>query len=586
MKLNKLKNLKKIYNKYLLKMNDSLLEDRVLSLDQATPGTGPLNSNIDFKLSPRAETFLNIDNNIRSKVDNNFIPTINGQDQSSQQYINTSYVNFTGREQISPTVVEQISLKGHEEWHNLSINKARTTTNETTNYSYAGNPERETKGYNWWRYSDTPKTTTNETTNYSYAGNPDRESEGNNWWRYADTPKTTTNETTNYSYAGNPERETEGNNWWRYADSPKTTTNETTNYSYAGNPERETDGTNWWRYADSPKTTTNETTQFSYAGNPERETDGTNWWRYADNPRTTTNETTQFSYAGNAQRESDGLMNRTQYTGIEVDTTDSNGNIKKVKLATAGVTNWGQGDMTLIEDYVPGPNGSTNIRQDADDIIGWTQMTSDWDSVNASGPGTIDQALPTATYFQQVSPDFIGDIMYPPNLEMGENNRQTAGYLVENLTKNGLSIYQDHDLRNSNSCETIPSFFVDSNAQDYSGILRKPLEYTEIKPREKTQLEHGLEDVFEFNKYNFNEIKLFNTYASPDNSTYENPLLFGNNISLDSNKNPLLLGNYLGKGYTNSALCSNVIEPPILLDTDSKQSSRFTNRLPAGQKLN
>ena len=53
-------------------------------------------------------------------------------------------------------------------------------------------------------------------------------------WRYEDGPKVTTNETTNYSYAGNAQREHDGSNYWRYKDAPKVTTNETTLYSYSG----------------------------------------------------------------------------------------------------------------------------------------------------------------------------------------------------------------------------------------------------------------------------------------------------------------------------------------------------------------
>ena len=94
--------------------NGSLLDDRVLVLDQATPGTGPIAPAVDKQLSPRSVTYLTLDTNIRNKVDNNFIPTINAQNESSQQYVNDKYVNFTGREQISPTVVEQINLKGIE----------------------------------------------------------------------------------------------------------------------------------------------------------------------------------------------------------------------------------------------------------------------------------------------------------------------------------------------------------------------------------------------------------------------------------------------------------------------------------------
>ena len=179
-----------------------------ISLDSANPGSGPVATATVIAPDVRTKTYMSMDNNIRSKVDDNSTPVINLHRQDAQQYVNNKYVNFTDREQINPTVVQQTNLKGNEQWNNLSYNDsdgyraAKTTTNETTNFSYAGNAEKEDAGGNWWRYTDAPKTTTNETTNFSYAGNAEREDAGGNWWRYADAPKTTINETTNFSYAG------------------------------------------------------------------------------------------------------------------------------------------------------------------------------------------------------------------------------------------------------------------------------------------------------------------------------------------------------------------------------------------------
>jgi len=181
----------------------SLLENRILSIDQAVPGSGPAAPVTDQAPDVRSKSYLSIDHNIRTTLDNNFVPIINAQNESSQQYVNDKYVNFTGREQANPTVVEQVALKGHNEWHNLSVNDARTTTNETTLFSYAGNAEREEQNDKYWMYSDKPRATTNETTLFSYAGNAEREEQNDKYWMYADKPRTTTNETTLYSYAGN-----------------------------------------------------------------------------------------------------------------------------------------------------------------------------------------------------------------------------------------------------------------------------------------------------------------------------------------------------------------------------------------------
>ena len=147
-----------------------------ISLDSANPGSGPVATATVIAPDVRTKTYMSMDNNIRSKVDDNSTPVINLHRQDAQQYVNNKYVNFTDREQINPTVVQQTNLKGNEQWNNLSYNDsdgyraAKTTTNETTNFSYAGNAEREDSGGNWWRYADAPKTTINETTNFSYAG--------------------------------------------------------------------------------------------------------------------------------------------------------------------------------------------------------------------------------------------------------------------------------------------------------------------------------------------------------------------------------------------------------------------------------
>jgi len=461
-------------------MNGSLLDNRILTLDQSTPGTGPIAPVTDQMLSPRSDTYLTLDHNIRTKVDNNFKPIINAQNESSQQYVNDKYVNFTGREQISPTIVQQTNLKGHDEFHNLSINDARVTTNQTTNFSYAGNAQREHDGYNFYRYEDTPRVTTNQTTN------------------------------------------------------------------------------------------------FSYSGNAQREHDGSNFWRYEDNPRVTTNQTTNFSYAGNVAgtETSHNQMNRVQFTGTYETFVDENGQVCHVRSGNSGVTNWGQGAMTLVEDYVPGSNGAMNIQLDPDEKIGFTEMKADWDIVNANGSGSYVQAIPNAEKFQQVTQDLIGEVQSNPNKSESVDNRQTANYLITNLQQNDFSIYQRPELRN----KTItPVFFIDENAQDYSGISTQTIPF---EPLNKHKFSHGETSVFPNNDYNANSAITNNTYGQV-NSTIENPFLYQSRKAGNS-------AIFMGKGYPGTAFGASKTNSnrPIHLDTDSLLSSRYLDNFSPNGCLN
>jgi len=459
--------------------NGSLLPNRILTIDQATVGAGPLGPVNDIQLSPRSDTYLTLDHNIRTKVDNSFIPTINAQLENSQQYVNDKYVNFTGREQIMPTVVQQTNLKGHEEYHNLSIKDARTTTNETTLYSASGNAERQHDGHNFYRYSDTLKTTTNETTLYSASGNAERQHDGQNFYRYSDTPKTTTNETTLYSYSGD----------------------------------------------------------------------------------------------ANGSVYSHNQQNREQFTGEYETYTDENGNEQILyKTGKSGVTKWGQKELTLVEDYLPGPNGNQNIQLDPDEKIGNTNFTSDWDITNVSGPGAYTQTLPNGEKFQQVSQSLIGDVMMNPYKSESIDNRQTANYLINNLQTNDFSIYQRPELRGKKY--TSP-FFIDSNAQDHSGISTNTLPLEEL---DKYTLPVGNVNVFENNQYNPNSTIVFNTYGQ-SNSNIENPLLF-------QGKSAKNYDTFQGLGYSGTAIEANKYNPNIMLDTNSKESSQYLNYFSPGGCLN
>ena len=159
-------------------------------------------------------------------------------------------------------------------------------------------------------------------------------------------------------------------------------------------------------------------------------------------------------------------MNRVLFTGTSENIIDENGNVCKINSGNSGVTNWGQGSLTLVEEYFPGSNGNMNIQLDPDEKIGYTEMPADWDSINTSGSNTYERAIPNAERFQQKTQKMIGDVEFNPNKIISIDNRQTAQYLINNLQINDFSIYQRPELRNQNHT---PSFFINSNANNYSG---------------------------------------------------------------------------------------------------------------------
>ena len=197
-------------------VTDNLLGGTDYCLDFEAGGVGVGIAGTQVPLTEqRSHSYLNLDNNIRSKSDCNSIPVINVQreDKGSGVLLNNWQVNQTGRGQIGPQNDLQVGLDAkNKQWHNLSfLDKQKTTTKETTEYAYAGNAEREEQGTKFWTYKDAPRVTTKETTEYAYTGNAERENKGTKFWTYEDAPRVTTAETTLYAYSGNAERSDLGN---------------------------------------------------------------------------------------------------------------------------------------------------------------------------------------------------------------------------------------------------------------------------------------------------------------------------------------------------------------------------------------
>jgi hypothetical protein len=313
------------------------------------------------------------------------------------------------------------------------------------------------------------------------------------------------------------------------------------------------------------RVTTNQTTLYSYSGNAQREHDGSNWWRYEDAPRVTTNQTTLYSYSGdaNGNATSHNQMNRVQFTGTTEQYVDEDGNICEYKSPNSGVTNWSQKGDTLVENYFPGSNGVTNVQLDPDEKMGFTLLNADWLDINVNGASSYNQALPNGERFQQVSQDLIGEVMSNPNKVESVDNRQTANYLITNLQENDFSIYQRPHLRNKNNKL---DFFIDSNAQDYSGISTQSVK---LEPLPKHKLKYNEQNVYTPNEYNPNQTIFHNTIGQPD-PTVENPFLF-------QQKSPDNSAVFMGKGYPGNAIDANKKgnNERILLDTDSLLSSEY-----------
>ncbi len=180
-------------------------KDTICVNEEISIGQGPLGAHIP-QTGARSETFMSQDNNIRSKSDCNSQP-VGNPDRASFGHGNPIanwYVNETDRGTVNPQNVQQLNL-------------------------YAAN-----QGSAFYSYDDEMKSTTKETTSYSYSGNAARGEIGNKFWTAKDAPKTTKAEMLDYSYSGNTARPDLGVKFWTYVDEVPTTSKETTQFSYTG----------------------------------------------------------------------------------------------------------------------------------------------------------------------------------------------------------------------------------------------------------------------------------------------------------------------------------------------------------------
>ena len=179
-----------------------------------------------------------------------------------------------------------------------------------------------------------------------------------------------------------------------------------------------------------------------------------------------------------------------------------------------------------------------NIQQNANGKIGQSQLKDDFNTI---GNGTINQALPDGTKYQQIDKNNIGQITNSHNKYTNIDTRHVNNYVVDNLTKNPLSVYRKDEFNNDN----IPAFFISSNQDNYNSIENNEIKSCELE-----------------NNNNANTAITMNK----TNKNIENPLLYQKKIPHNELKKQ-------GKAYL-----GKINNSDILLDNNSKESSRYLNR--------
>jgi hypothetical protein len=483
-----------------------------------TIGIAPSRPSIN--LGNRSPTYMSQDNNIRSVSDCNSFPVgAPSPDAKVGPIVSNYYVNETDRGSLNPANASQLNLKGPD---------------ATTFYTY----------------NDVPKTSTRETTNFAYSGDASRPKMGATFYTYTDDLKTTNKETTEFSYSGDASRENMGSTFYTYTDKPKTSNKETVEFAYAGDASKPSVGSAFYTYKDGLRSTVKQSTNFSYAGDPTRASNGQKFYTFSDAPRSTIKQSTNFSYAGNVDTGKSKFIesSRFQFTGVEAFSNVPYRNVSSVPPPAAslkgpkgpqgvkgsqnalgeidynklksnfGTKAYGGADTytlrstTLVQEYFPGP-GRSNIRQDADDLIGESKFNAY--SNFTDGPGTFSQAIPDGSRFQNNR--FLAVPTFAPNKIVGEDNRQIASYQNSQLKKNPLSIYtNDPDAK-------IPTFMADTNPTDYSDFVTqrdKDLEPLGMDVQNSKQTAENVyppdENVLEISNINANANVVYNTNTEND----------------------------------------------------------------------
>lgn len=139
--------------------------------------------------------------------------------------------------------------------------------------------------------------------------------------------------------------------------------------------------------------------------------------------------------------------------------------VAKKTIKVGGADTYTIRDATLVTNYYPGPMRE-NLRQDATLLMGAIDFGTFGNDEYLQGPGTYTHAIPSLAKYQSTQQIFAVPSA-PPNKMVAIDSRQLAGYQVQQLKNNPLSIYSN------NLNGVIPGFECSDEPDDYSNMLNK-----------------------------------------------------------------------------------------------------------------
>jgi hypothetical protein len=188
---------------------------------------------------------------------------------------------------------------------------------------------------------------------------------------------------------------------------------------------------------------------------------------------------------------------------------------------SGGYNNYSIRSATLVTDYIPGPQ-RTNIIMDPDRALGkYDPGTFGSDEMIMNGPGSILQALPDASKYNNNR--IFANPRTNPYRNFGIDDRQVASYQVEQLHNNPLSQYT------VNPDGSIPGFECMTEPDNFSSMENKRKD--------------DYKDFFESGNYLFNYEPTTNSVYPQKSGKPLNPnseVVYNLSLNSEENVNPMI----------------------------------------------